>query len=197
MDRNEALWLLEITKKDARIPQTYTERVAYKDFFVSHLTISTGLRVMELAALTCGDMYLNNTKKPALLVRNGKGGKQRLVFMPKKVKRLCIQFLKWKESVGEPTDADAPLLISTRTGGHLTTRALQKAFKRCAKKAKLDSQYSIHSLRHTYATFLYKASDCNLRLVQKQLGHSRITTTQVYADVMDSDADMALERLML
>ena len=197
MDREEALWLLEITKKDAQIPQTYTEQVAYRDYFVSHFTIGTGLRVMELAALKCGDLFLKHIKKPALLVRNGKGGKQRLVFLPRKIKQLCIQYLEWKQSIGEPIDANSPLIMSTRTGGHMTTRGLQKSFKRCAKKAKLESHYSIHSLRHTYATFLYKSSNCNLRLVQKQLGHARITTTQVYADVMSPDVGTALEKLML
>ena len=49
--------------------------------------------------------------------------------------------------------------------------------------------------RHTFGTHLYKASGGNLRLVQKQLGHSRITTTQVYADVFAEDAVAAVERL--
>jgi site-specific recombinase XerC len=48
-------------------------------------------------------------------------------------------------------------------------------------------------MRHTHATFLYKASGNNLRLVQKQLGHSKVTTTQIYADAMD--AEKAFDRL--
>ncbi|GAH75377.1 unnamed protein product, partial [marine sediment metagenome] len=59
----------------------------------------------------------------------------------------------------------------------------------------LPKRYSIHCLRHTYATRLYKASGYNLRLVQKQLGHSSVSTTQVYADVMDSDVDQAVANL--
>ena len=77
----------------------------------------------------------------------------------------------------------------------MTTRAMQKVFKRCAKRAQLNSGYSIHAARHTYACFLLKASDWNLRLVQKQLGHARISTTQVYADVMMPDVKKALDRL--
>jgi len=79
----------------------------------------------------------------------------------------------------------------------MTTRALQKIFKRCAEKACLRSSYSIHCLRHTYACFLLKAGNWNLRLVQKQLGHARISTTQVYADVMMPDVKKALDRLYL
>ena len=77
----------------------------------------------------------------------------------------------------------------------MTTRAIQKAFKRCAAKARLYSAYSIHCLRHTYACFLLKASRWSMRLVQKQLGHARISTTQVYADVMLPDVKRALDRL--
>ncbi|TFB12615.1 hypothetical protein E3V33_05110 [Candidatus Marinimicrobia bacterium MT.SAG.4] len=58
-----------------------------------------------------------------------------------------------------------------------------------------SAHYSIHSLRHTYATNLYKASGYNLRLVQRQLGHSSPTVTQVYADVMDSDVEEALRNM--
>jgi site-specific recombinase XerD len=64
-----------------------------------------------------------------------------------------------------------------------------------SREAGLSKRVSIHALRHTYGTHLYKASGGNLRLVQKQLGHSRVTTTQVYADVLAEDAVAAVERL--
>ena len=79
----------------------------------------------------------------------------------------------------------------------MTTRAIQKAFKRCAKQAGLPGHYSIHCLRHTYACLLLQASNWNIRLVQKQLGHSKITTTQVYADVMLPEIKRALDKLYL
>jgi len=72
-----------------------------------------------------------------------------------------------------------PLLISSNTGSYMSTRAIQKAFKRTAARAGLSSHFSIHCLRHTYACHLYKAGDYNLRLVQKQLGHSSIQITEV------------------
>ena len=87
------------------------------------------------------------------------------------------------------------MVVSSLTGVHLCTRALQDVFKRCAKLAGLAEHYSIHCLRHTYACLLLKASNWNLRLVQKQLGHSSITTTQVYADVMMPGLKRALDHL--
>jgi site-specific recombinase XerD len=61
--------------------------------------------------------------------------------------------------------------------------------------SELQSHHSIHSLRHTYATNLYRASGYNSRLVQKQLGHSNITTTTVYSDVISKDLEDAVENL--
>ena len=77
----------------------------------------------------------------------------------------------------------------------MTRSGIQQVFKKWAKKAGIPANYSIHSLRHTYATNLYKASGYNLRLVQRQLGHSSPTVTQVYADVMDTDVEEALRNL--
>ena len=77
----------------------------------------------------------------------------------------------------------------------MTTSAIQRVFKKYAKKADLDERYSIHSLRHTYSTMLYRSSGYNLRMVQKQLGHSSPSITAVYADVVDEDLEEAVEKL--
>lgn len=169
-------------------------RTPVRDRLVVELALATGLRVMEIVQLRCGDLLLGHDSD-ALIVRQGKGGRRRLVRFSSEFANLCRVHLLWKEGAGEPMDPEAPILMSSNTGGPLTTRAVQKAFKRCAARAGLPPRYSIHCLRHTYACALYKASGYNLRLVQKQLGHARIATTQVYADVMDPDVRRALERL--
>lgn len=190
-----------LSRKDADRLQAVTREktesgdpVAIRDCFVIRLGLATGLRVMEIAALECGDLSLEDTL-PSLIVASGKGKKRRRVFFNDAFKRQCKEYLAWKQTLGESTESDRPLLLSSSTGGHLTTRAIQKAFKRCAQRAGLSSHYSIHCLRHTYACFLLKAGNWNLRLVQKQLGHSKITTTQVYADVMMPEIKKALDRL--
>ena len=197
LTRAEASRLLRVARGRAETAQPKGRRVAIRDYFIIHLALMTGLRVMEIAALKCGDVYLNNAIC-SLIVKRGKGGKKRVVFFTGSFKTHCKEYLNWKQLVGESLKPEEPLIVSSSTGGHMTTRALQKAFKRCAAKASLQSTYSIHCLRHTYACFLLKASKWNLRLVQKQLGHSRITTTQVYADVMMPDIKKAcygLDRL--
>lgn len=169
---------------------------AMRNYFIVHLALATGLRVMEIAALNCGDLFLENAV-PSLLVRKGKGGKRRIVFFNTSFKKHCREYLNWKSSIDESIESEQPLLLSSNTEKHMTTRAIQKAFKRCAEDAELPARYSIHCLRHSYACFLLKASNWNIRLVQKQLGHSRISTTQVYADVMMPDIKNAIEKMHL
>ena len=61
-----------------------------------------------------------------------------------------------------------------------------KSFKRAIEESHLPLHFSIHNARHTYATFLLHATN-NLRYVQKQLGHSKISMTALYADVLPSE----------
>ena len=158
-----------------------------RDQLIIELGLGTGLRVSELAHLKLEDLYLKKGQN-SLLVRNGKGGKARVVQFGARLKQLVKQYLEYRKS-------DSPWLFPSQRRRRMTCSGLQLTFKRWARKAGLPHRYSIHSLRHTYAVRLYKASGYNLRLVQKQLGHSSVSTTQVYADVMDSDVDQAVANL--
>ncbi|MFW6106562.1 MAG: tyrosine-type recombinase/integrase [bacterium] len=186
--------LLCRAKQRAEQAQVSGCKVAVRDYMVVLLALETGLRVMEIAGLNCGDVHLDGAAS-AVMVRRGKGGKRRIVRIGETTRDHLRWYLVWKEQIGEPTGQDYPLLMSSNTGQHMTTRAIQKAFKRTAARASLPSRYSIHCLRHTYACELYRASGYNLRLVQKQLGHASIRTTEVYADVMNPELERSLERL--
>ncbi|MCP4260782.1 MAG: hypothetical protein GY774_25135, partial [Planctomycetes bacterium] len=63
------------------------------------------------------------------------------------------EYLSWKRDISEPIGPSDPLLLSSNTGRHLTTRAIEKAFKRTASKASLSAHYSIHCLRHTFVSY--------------------------------------------
>ena len=194
LTKEEAKKVLETARNRAEVVFAKRRKIPIRDYLIIDLALSTGLRVMEIAQLDCGDFFIRDGIS-SLLVRNGKCGKRRLVRFGESLKDHLNEYILWKQNVGESTGPSDPLFLSSNTGCHLTTRAIQKAFKRTAVKAGLSSHYSIHCLRHTYACQLYKASGYNLRLVQKQLGHSSIRTTEVYADVMEPDIQDALRRL--
>ena len=164
-----------------------------RDWFMVELGLFSGLRVEEMTDLKVSDLHIKE-EESSLTVRKGKGGKSRTIQIKGAFKHECLFYLNWKKEQCQDISPEACLLTGPKDNP-LTTRALQKAFKRCLKKAGLDDHYSIHCLRHTYGSHLYKASQYNLRLVQEQLGHSSIRTTQVYANLMDNDVKEAAENL--
>ncbi len=146
-----------------------------------HLALFSGLRVSEIAALKIGDVNLDNGD-PYIFVRNGKGGRSRDVYIDRELTRHLKQFIRDKKSWSEPTDKESPLFAG-RGGQHFTTTALTISFKKAILKAGLRTNLSIHSARHTYATFLYAKTE-NMRYTQKQLGHASLNMTALYADIL-------------
>ena len=192
LGEGEVRRLVNYLKKQGDMARSQGNKIAVRDWLIIDLALSTGLRVSEIAHLCCGDVWIND-HRASLIVRNGKGGKQRLVKFSTDFKNHLNEYMEWKQKMGEDCNSESPLIQSSNTKGKMSTRGLQKVFERNAKRAGIEG-YSIHSLRHTYATFLLRASG-NLRLVQKQLGHSSIKTTQVYADVFDEELVRALKKL--
>jgi integrase len=164
-----------------------------RDWAILHVALDTGLRVSEICALELRDVILDGGH-PALIVRDGKGGKKRGVKLGSALCDHLAAFVAWKRKVDESLAPAAPLFVSCR-GGALTRTAVYRIFRASADGAGIPRRFSIHSCRHTYASMLYRASNFNLRLVQKQLGHRSIQTTQIYADVLDEDAVVAVENL--
>ena len=165
-----------------------------RDWMILHIALDAGLRVSEICALRIRDLILDRDVA-SLVVRDGKGHKKRGVRIGEPLRNHLESFLTWKRSAGEPVSAGAPLLVSSRTGKALTRTAVYRIFKDVAEAVGLPARFSIHSCRHTYASMLYRSSEFNIRLVQKQLGHSSIQTTQIYADVLSEDAAAAVNRL--
>lgn len=190
----EAQLLLQSSKEAAKVASQCGGKIPIRNYFLVSLALSTGLRVGEISQLVCGDLDL--CRKPYnIWVRHGKGNKERIVFVNPQFKEQCLDYLQWKTQIGESIDDNSPLFYSSNSKGHLTTRALQNVFKKQAAIAGLPTRYSIHATRHTYACQLYRVSNKDLRLVQKQLGHSSIKTTEVYADVMVPDIEQAVDHL--
>jgi len=161
-----------------------------RNWFMVELGLSAGLRVEEMTDLRISDLNLND-RQPSLIVRQGKGNKSRNVYFSESFKNECLLYLSRRNKLSIKSD----YLFTNTAGRQLTRRALQKSFKKCLRLAGLESHYSIHCLRHTYGSYLYKSSNHNLRLVQEQLGHSSIRTTQIYAGVMNDEIKKAVKNL--
>lgn len=149
-----------------------------RDWLIIRLALLSGLRASEVSALRVTDCFIGYSRSE-LVVRNGKGGKKRVVKVGPELKRDLRWYLRWKAQIGE-MHPDAQLL-RTKRSERLTRSALWRRWNRYCP------QHRLHDARHTAATLLYEASQ-DLRLVQKQLGHSRPSITAVYADVCDEKA---------
>lgn len=168
-------------------------RVAVLEWITAEIALQTGLRVSELAALAWGDL-IEREGGGSVLVRRGKGGKSRLVKFGRDLTQSLARYRAWKRGRGEPTGPSDPLFLSPCRRAPLSKRAIQKMFARAQRLAGLAPR-RFHALRHTYASQLYRASGHNLRMVQKQLGHASIRTTQIYADVLDEETEQAVDQL--
>ncbi|MDD5430682.1 MAG: tyrosine-type recombinase/integrase [Candidatus Pacebacteria bacterium] len=177
-------------QKDKALQRDRT--IPVRDWFMVELGLNAGLRVKEMANLKCGDLLLENDQSSITVI--GKRNKKRAIWISPCFKKECLWYLNWKKESGQPV-APGSFLLSLNNGNQLTRRALQKAFKKCMRKAGLPVHYGIHSLRHTYGSNLYITSNHDLRLVQKQMGHSSVRTTEIYTNLMDPHTREALEKL--
>ncbi|MGC8494617.1 MAG: tyrosine-type recombinase/integrase [Syntrophobacteraceae bacterium] len=165
---------------------------AVREWMAVDLITSSGLRVSEAANIRCGDIKAGYGES-ALFVRDGKGAKSRTVQIPDSLKRHLKQYIVWKASRGEPTGPDDHLFIGQR--GPWSCQAIQFLVKKYLKALGLyENEKSVHALRHSYAVEFYK-QEKDLRALQKQLGHSSIETTQIYADVSVADIQKQIRGL--
>ena len=156
------------------------------------LGLNAGLRVNEMASLKHRNVFINGESSSISVV--GKGDKKRIVWISTAFKRTFQMYINYKKRFGYDISDEAYVLNNLK-GTRITKRALQKFFKQIILKAGLPSRYYIHCLRHTYSTFLLKASKKDYKLVKEQMGHSSITTTQVYANVFEDEYKKAAEKL--
>ncbi|MBT5995824.1 MAG: tyrosine-type recombinase/integrase [Candidatus Marinimicrobia bacterium] len=183
----ESKKLRRMCEEAAIIAKSKGNQMAVRNRLIIEMALGTGLRVSELANLKVDDIHIRKGQY-SLTVNNGKGGKDRIVGFNNRVKLLIQEYLDYRNS-------HSSYLFPSERGDKMTWFGIGRVFKTMAAKASLGSKHSIHTLRHTYATNLYKASGYNVRMVQKQLGHSSITTTTVYCDVLNQDLTDALENL--
>lgn len=163
-----------------------------RNWFMVEIGLEAGLRVEEMASLKHSNLLVDREWSSIFVV--GKGNKERSVWINSIFKKKCEKYINHKKRFGYSIDEDS-FLLNNLHGKKITKRALQKFFKKIIREAGLSEHYHIHNLRHTYATFLLKASNNNYKFVQNQLGHSSITTTQIYAGIIESEGKKALERL--
>lgn len=135
------------------------------------LSYGAGLRVSEIVRLKIRDI---DFERNLLMVRHGKGNKDRATIFPEKLRAEIGNFLKNR--------LPDEYVFKSQRGGRLTERTAQKIFEKSLQKAGVIKKATFHSLRHSFATHLLE-NGVDTRFVQELLGHQNIRTTQRYTRV--------------
>ncbi len=144
-----------------------------RDLAMFELFYSSGLRLSELAALNLTDVDLPDN---SLIVRTGKGGKSRLLPIGSKA---VTAINNWLQQRLKNVAAAEPALFVSNRGTRLSQRSIELRLEQWCKKKGIAEHIHPHMLRHSFASHLLESSQ-DLRAVQELLGHSNISTTQIY-----------------
>ena len=159
-----------------RSPNLRTKQ-GLRDKAVLELMYATGMRVSEIASLKLNDLNLDM----GFVKCTGKGEKERIIPLGSYASRALSRYLdKLRPRLLKQKDQSS--LFLSRLGRKISRQTFWKAIKIYAKKAKIKKEISPHTLRHSFATHLLERG-ADLRTVQEMLGHSDISTTQIYTHI--------------
>jgi site-specific recombinase XerD len=161
-----------------RIPTT--DSLAVRDRALFELAYSCGLRCEEIVDLDQSDLDFESERVRV----DGKGGKVRLLPIGEPAQRALERYL----SVARPAladDPDEPALFISRRGRRLSPSDVRRRLERWVREAAIAGRVSPHALRHSFATHLLEGG-ADLRSIQELLGHSSVSTTQIYTRVEPS-----------
>lgn len=169
-------------KNERRLPSILTKNevkklinstFSTKSKLIVELLYSSGLRVSELVKLKSSDFDFNEDTG---WVREGKGKKDRMFIISKKLSNKLEKFIKKNNGWNYLFSKINPL----------TTRNIQKIIQITSKKAEINKKIHPHTLRHSFATHLLE-DGIDIRKIQVLLGHSSLTTTQIYTHVSNKE----------
>jgi len=154
---------------------------ALRDRAILETLFSTGLRVSELCKL---DRFMN-IDTGELPIR-GKGEKLRVVFLSDRAKKTLKEYLKKRADADEAMFISLSHAKSPKVLGRIVPRTVERLVTKYARAAGITGKVTPHQLRHQFATDLL-SNGADLRSVQELLGHSSITTTQIYTHVTNRE----------
>lgn len=151
--------------------------VEWRNLAILELFYSTGMRLSELQTLSRSELDLLTGQAKV----RGKGRKERIVPIGEHASRALREYEYKRDELlkRQPGKVDRAAVFVTRTGTRIGVRAIQKIVGAFLSRIDEDAGLSVHSLRHSFATHLLDAG-ADLRAVQELLGHSSISTTQIY-----------------
>lgn len=147
-----------------------------RNYCIIMLFLNCGLRLSELVGIN-----ISNIKEDTLTVI-GKGNKERTVYLNESCLEAINDYLEVRVEPDDEEDKDALFVSGKRK--RISKKAVQSFLKKYLVEAELTGKkYTVHKLRHTSATLLYKHGKVDIRVLQQILGHKSVATTQIYTHV--------------
>lgn len=169
-----------------RFPGQMTQFLHYRDILVIEMLFATGVRVQELCNIRYSDMdFFHETVRII-----GKGDKERIVYYGNDAVNFALKRYHWMRK--ELCFGGDHLFIN-KFGDPLSTQAVRNIVDKYVLLAGIKRKITPHSFRHTFATLLLEEG-VDLRFIQEYLGHSSISTTQIYLHVADKKAMQVLAK---
>ncbi|MBL4743135.1 MAG: tyrosine recombinase XerC [Cycloclasticus sp.] len=165
--------ILDVDQISALLDVTPADNLEIRDLAMWELLYSSGLRVSEVVNI---DIMEADLSARSVHIVNGKGRKSRLLPLGKKA---TDAIRRWLSVRAQLVKTDEAALFVGKTGFRLTTRSIQSRLERWRKRHGLQGRLYPHMLRHSFASHMLESSQ-DLRAVQELLGHSNISTTQIY-----------------
>jgi len=154
-----------------------------RDFAMFVIFLTCGLRVSELTGINIKDINYSQNSLRVI----GKGNKERHVFLNEMCMDAIKSYLETRPNDKLMGDARNALFISSKMT-RITPRSVERICKKYFEAAGVDSSvYTPHKLRHTAATIMYRDGDVDIRTLQEILGHSNLSTTQLYTHIKNED----------
>ena len=173
----------ELLEQAYNSPKESSER----DFCIVTLFLNCGMRLAELRGIDIDDIHGN------ILNVVGKGNKERTIYLNQACLDALDEWLKKRSTLKIKPEHSKALFISKR-GTRISDDMIQIVIKDLMMQAGIDTKvYSVHKLRHTAATLMYKYGQVDIRNLQLILGHQSVSTTQIYTHVDDDQLHKAVE----
>ena len=183
-DRLPKCLQLEVAKKLQHIFNITNSRNAIRNNTIITLFLNCGLRLSELISINIKDIDFNKN----ILTVIGKGNKERTIYLNKRVLKAIKLYLSTKKVI----DLNSPLFVDNRDK-RITKFNVEKICRKAYKLAGLEEYgYTVHSLRHTAAKYLYQSTK-DILVVKKFLGHERLDTTQLYMHLDNEELKKAVD----
>ncbi|MBR3133707.1 MAG: tyrosine recombinase XerC [Clostridia bacterium] len=180
--------LLEVASNPAPLAHGNHDN-STRNYAIITLFLNCGMRLSELVNINIKDIDFENNKLNVI----GKGNKERTIYLNKSCIKAIKNYLEERPREGVKAASKDALFLSEQRK-RISNRTVQYIVKEELRYAGIDQKkYSVHKLRHTAATLMYKYGNVDIRALQELLGHESISTTEIYTHVDNEQVRNAVE----